>query len=140
MRLRTKLLFGRTDKGGHLKIREGELEAFCKLHPDKAVTIRLEVQATSPSARLTNYFFGYVVKEMRQAFFSQGEDIGEADTYEAIRRHCPHFWEEKREKGVWKWRAKEWEELDSTEAVDAIAWIQRWASTEFYWVIEDPQV
>ena len=139
MRVRTKILFGRTDKSGHLKIRNEELDAFCRLNPDKAVTIRLEAQATPPTTRLTNYFFGYVVKEMRQAFFSQGEDLSEAQTYDTIRSQCPHFLEEKRERGTWKTRAKEWEELDITEAVDAIAWVQRWASQEYCWIIEDPR-
>lgn len=139
MRLRTKILFGRTDKNGRLKIHEEELEAFCRLHPNKAIVVRLEAYATPPSTRLTNYFFGYVVKELRQALFVKGEDLSEAQTYDLIRSICPHFLEETREKGAWKTRAKEWEELDSTEAVDTIAWIQRWASEELYWIIEDPK-
>lgn len=139
MRLRNRTLFGRIDASGALKIPTAPLEDFCKSHPDRAVIVRLEVQTITPSQRLTNYFFGYVVKEMRQAFATQGNDYSEEQTYDAIRAQCPVFWEEKRENRSWKRRAKEWEDMDSAEAVEAIAWIQRWASSEFYWIIEDPK-
>ena len=86
---------------------------------------------------MTNFFFGYVVKEMRNAFESLGNDYTEEQTYNEIRRNCPLFFEEKRIKGVWRRREKEWEDLDCAEAVAAIEWIQRWASIEFKWVIED---
>lgn len=139
MRLRNKTLFGRIDERGVLKIPVEAMEDFCRLHPGRAVILRLEVQSVPPSQRLTNYFFGYIVKEMRQAFATTGNDYSEEQTYDQIRANCPLFWEEKRENSSWKRRAKEWEELDSSEAVEAIAWIQRWASTEFFWIIEDPR-
>lgn len=139
MRVRSKTLFGRIDAHGELKIHADALADFAKLHKGAAVKIRVEVVPNEPTERMTNYFFGYVVKEMRQALISVGNDFNEQETYDVIRKNCPVFFEEKRENGEWKRVAKEWEELDTAEAVEAIAWIQRWASTEFYWVIDDPR-
>ena len=139
MRLRRKTLWGRVGKNGAIEAHWNELEAFCRLHPNKAIVLRVEIQPTEPSEKLTNYWFGYVVKEMQRAMYESGYDYSEAQTYDAIRKNCPLFLEEKRENGVWKVRAKEWEELDIAEAVEVIAWTQRWASEEFYWIIDDPQ-
>lgn len=108
------------------------------MHKGRSLLVRLEVQSIEPTERMTNYFFGYVVKEMRNAYENLGESLTEAQTYDKIRSNCPVFLEEKREKGAWKTRGKEWEELSVEEAVEAIAWIQRWASMEFGWIIDDP--
>jgi hypothetical protein len=108
------------------------------MHKGRSLLVRLEVQSIEPTERMTNYFFGYVVKEMRNAYENLGESLTEAQTYDKIRANCPVFLEEKREKGEWKTRGKEWEELSVEEAVEAIAWIQRWASMEFGWIIDDP--
>lgn len=139
MRLRRKTLWGRIDKNGTPNVHWNELEDFCKLHPNKAIIVRVEVQATEPSEKLKNYWFGYVVKEMQRAFYDLGYNYSEARTYDEIRKNCPLFLEEKRENGEWKTRVKEWEELDVAEAVDIIAWTQRWASEEFFWIIDDPR-
>lgn len=139
MRVRSKTLFGRIDARGELKIHSDALTDFARLHKGAAVKIRVEIVPNEPTERLTNYFFGYVVKEMRQAFISVGNDFNEQETYDEIRKNCPVFFEEKRENGEWKRVEKEWEELDTAEAVEAIAWIQRWASTEMYWIIDDPK-
>lgn len=139
MRLRRKVLWGKIGKKGEMIVHWDEAEAFCRLHPDKNLIIRLEIQPTEPTEKLQNYWFGYVVKEMQRAMYESGEDLTEAQVYDRIRKNCPCFLEEKRENGVWKVRAKEWEELDSAEVVEAIAWVQRWASEEFYWIIDDPK-
>lgn len=137
MRLRTLILWTRIGERGGLKIPADRVARFSALHKGRSVLIRMEVQSIEPTERMTNYFFGYVVKEMRRAFDSIGESLTEEQTYNKIRENCPVFLEEKRENGSWKVRAKEWEELSVEEAVEAISWIQRWASMEFEWVIDD---
>lgn len=137
MRVRSKTIFGRIDAKGVLKI--SGLEDFCKLHPGNCVKIRADIMPLEPTERLTNYFFGYVVKEMRLAYESLGNDYTEEQTYEQIKSNCPVFFEEKRENGSWKREAKEWEDLDVSEAVEAIGWIHRWAAVEFNWIIDDPR-
>ena len=137
MRLRTLILWTRIGERGGLKIPADRVARFSTLHKGRSVLIRMEVQSIEPTERMTNYFFGYVVKEMRRAFDSIGESLTEEQTYNKIRENCPVFLEEKRENGSWKVRAKEWEELSVEEAVEAISWIQRWASMEFEWVIDD---
>ena len=139
MRVRTKIIFGRIDGKGVLKIHLDPLADLCKLHPNAAIKLRAEIVPMEPTERMTNFFFGYVVKEMRLAFDSVGCDYTDEQTYDQIRANCPMFFEEIRENGEWKRRAKEWEDLDIAEAVEAIAWIQRWAATEFQWIIDDPK-
>lgn len=139
MRLRTLTLWSRIGADGGLKIPTERVAKFSAMHPGKSVLVRVQVQPIEPTARMTNYFFGYVVKEMRNAYESLGESLTEAQTYDKIRKNCPLFLEEKRENGSWKVRAKEWEELSVEEAVEVISWVQRWASMEFQWVIDDAQ-
>lgn len=109
------------------------------MHKGRSILVRIEVQSIEPTERMTNFFFGYVVKEMRRAYESLGEMLTEQQTYDKIRENCPIFLEEKRENGSWRVRAKEWEELSIEEAVEAISWVQRWASENFQWVIDDAQ-
>lgn len=137
MRLRTLILWTRIGERGGLKIPADRVTQFASMHKGKSVLIRMEIQSIEPTERMTNYFFGYVVKEMRRAYDSLGESLTDEQTYNKIRENCPVFLEEKRENGAWKTRAKEWEELSIEEAVEAISWIQRWASMEFEWVIDD---
>ena len=135
MRVRHKTIFGRIDGKGELKM--PPTADFCVLHKGASVKITIDIMPLEPTERMTNFFFGYVVKEMRSAFESFGNDYTEEETYNEIRKNCPLFFEEKRVNGEWKRKAKEWEDLDTAEAVAAIEWIQRWASMEFKWVIED---
>ena len=139
MRLSSLTLWSRINADGELKIPVERLAKFSAMHPNKGVVIRIQVQSIEPTERMTNYFFGYVVKEMGRAYESIGESLTNAQVYDRIRQNCPVFLEEKREKGVWKARAKDWEELSIEEAVEAISWVQRWASIEFQWVIDDAQ-
>lgn len=137
MRLKSLILWTRIGDRGGLKIPTDRVTQFASMHKGRSLLIRMEVQSLEPTERMTNYFFGYVVKEMRWAFDSIGECLTDKETYDKIRWNCPLFLEEKRENGEWKTRAKEWEELSVEEAVEAISWIQRWASMEFQWVIDD---
>ena len=137
MRLRSLIVWARIGERGGLKIPD-RVSQFASMHKGRSVLIRVEVQSLEPTERMTNYFFGYVVKEMRRAYESIGECLSEQETYDRIRSNCPLFLEEKREKGEWKTRVMEWEDLSIEEAVEAISWIQRWASMEFQWIIDDP--
>lgn len=138
MRIRRITLWKRLGPKGELDLGEKAAD-FCRGHKGKPVLVRISVQSEEPSEKLTNYFFGYVVKELQRAMHENGEDLREAEVYDRIRTECPLFLEENRENGEWKVRAKEWEELDVAEAVEIVAWVQRWASENYYWVIEDPE-
>lgn len=137
MRVRSKTIFARIGDGGELNL--SALAPFLKLHRGSSVIVKVDVAPLEPTERMTNFFFGYVVKEMRLAYDSLGSDYTEEQTYDQIRANCPVFFEEIRENGEWKRKEKEWEDLDTAEAVEAIAWIQRWAATEFQWIIDDPR-
>lgn len=138
MRIRRKTLWGKIDKSGVLHFSLPELEDFCRNHPDKSCTIRVEILSKSPSERLTNYFFGYLVNEMQGAFYDNGEDYSKAQTYDEIRRRCPIFLEEKYDNG-WKARLKDWDELDVAECVEVVAWAQRYCAENLHKVISDPE-
>lgn len=139
MRIRKKTLWGTIDKSGVLHFASTELEDFCRGHSDKSCTIRVEILSKSPTERLTNYFFGYLVNEMQGAFYDNGEDYTKEQTYDEIRRRCPIFVEEKRENKGWKSRLKEWEELDVAECVEVVSWIQRYAAENLHKIISDPE-
>lgn len=139
MRVRRKTLWGKIDKKGELQAYMGEVEAFLKMHPDKNVLIRYEIQPISPSQKMTNYFFGYIVKTLQRAIYDADSSLTERQTYDLIRDNCPVFLEEKRENGEWKVRRKDWEELDSAEAVEAIAFIQQWAAENYYCILDDAE-
>lgn len=138
MRLKTLIIWTRIGERGGIKLPSDRISTFASMHKGKSLLVRYEVQSIEPTERMTNYFFGYVVKEMREAYESIGESLTNAQAYDKIRENCHVFLEEKRENGEWKVRVKEWEELSVEEAVEAIAWVQRWASIEFNWVIDDP--
>lgn len=138
MRIRRITFWRRIGIDGNLYLGE-RLAEFCAMYKGKPAIVRVSVQSEEPSEKLTNYFFGYVVKELQRAMHENGEDMREAQVYDRIRTECPLFLEEKRENGKWKTRAKEWEELDVAEAVEVVAWVQRWASENYFWIIDDPE-
>lgn len=137
MRVRKKTLWGKIDSKGELGMRWAELEEFCKLHPNCNIILRAEIQSKEPSKKMKAYFFGYVLQEMQRAMYENGEDLTEQGVYDKIRRECPVFCEEIREEGKWKVRVREWEELDTAEAVEAIAWVQRYGAENYYTIIND---
>lgn len=139
MRLNKLILWSRIGERGGLSLPRDRIAQFSSMHKGRSILVRIEVQSIEPTERMTNFFFGYVVKEMRRAYESLGEMLTEQQTYDKIRENCPIFLEEKRENGSWRVRAKEWEELSIEEAVEAISWVQRWASENFQWVIDDAQ-
>ena len=139
MRIRSKVLTGRIDPNGNANLNWAGMEDFFHLHRGEGVIVRVCLVPKEPSERLTNYFFGYVVKEMRNAYYEVGYEFSDSQAYDEIRKVCPMFFEEIRENGKWIRRAKEWEELDISEAVNAVAWIQRYASENLHYIIEDPQ-
>lgn len=138
MRVRRITLWRRIGRKGEFSLGE-KAEEFFRLHADSPVLVRIEIQPAEPTERLSNYFFGYVVKTLQRAIYEGGENVTESQVYDRIRRECPLFLEEKREKGRWKTRAKEWEELDVAEAVEIVAWVQQWAAENFYCIIDDPE-
>lgn len=138
MRIRSKTIFTRINKNGELSPFTLDVLEFLRLHANKNVIIRIDLQPTTPSERLTNFFFGYIVREMQNAVMEQGEHLSKEGTYNFIRKNCPLFLKEERKNGEWKVMLKEWEELDSAEAVEVIAWIQQWASENFGIILDDP--
>ena len=138
MRVRRKTIWGKINSNGELEVRLADLDEFCRMHPNRNIIIRAEVQSIEPSGKLKAYFFGYVIKEVQRAFYDAGEDCTEEQTYNRIRAVCPLFLSEERVEGKWKVRMREWEELDSAEAVEVVAWIQRYMAENYYTILNDP--
>lgn len=109
------------------------------MHKGRAVIIRAEILPVEPSEKLTNYVFGYLVPEVQQIFHDNGLDFNKRETFSALCHYAPVLQDETYENGKWKVRHKEWEELDSAEAVEFVAWAQRWIAENFYCVLDDPQ-
>lgn len=140
MRVRRKTLWAKINAKGEPKVAWQEFEYFCRLHPNRNIIVRVEVQSIEPSPKIKAYFFGYVVKELQRAMYDNGEDLTEEQVYNKVRRECPMFvHEERTEQGEWKVRLREWEELDSAEAVEVVSWVHRYAAENYYLILSDPQ-
>lgn len=139
MRVRRKTIWGHTNSNGELSFQGAELAEFCRLHPNRSIIIRAEVQSKEPSDKLKGYFFGYLIKELQRGLYDNGECLSEQETYNKIRSACPLFVAEERDGEKWKVRRREWEELDQAEAVEVIGWIHRWASENLYLVLDEPK-
>lgn len=125
MRVRRKVAIGQIDKKGNLDFYKGELEAFCKMHPNSAVTIEVKILPKNPSDKLTNYYYGYVVKEMASAIYESGERMTDEEVDAFLKANCPL-------------RVDKFELLDSAEQVEFVAWLQQWAAENYYKIIDDP--
>lgn len=140
MRVRKKAVIGRIDDRGEIQAHWQTIKDFCSMHKGRAVIVRAEIQPIEPSESLTNYVFGYLIPEVQQVFHDNGLDFTKRETYQALCNYCPRMQDETYEgNGQWKVRLKEWEELDSAEAVAFIEWTQRWCAENFYYVLEDPK-
>lgn len=138
MRLRRKTIIGKIDSKGSLSAPWGVLEDFCKMHKDRGVIIRAEILSQEPSERVTNYYFGYIVEEMRDAIMqTYGERLSKAQTDQWIREKCPLFYKEERKDGEWRMTLKEWEELDSAEANEVFEWVFQYASENLNLILDD---
>ena len=138
MRLTRKTVYGRIDNEGKLSCFMGELEQFAKLHPDRGVIIRVEVQPKEPTDRTRNYYYGYCVPEMQSAMLENGERYTKAQVDYIIRSACPLFFDEQWENGKYKYRIKEWDELDQAETNEFIEWLYQWAAENYSKILESP--
>lgn len=139
MRVRRKTITGRFNSKGALEAPWDMVEAFGMLHRDQGVIVRFEIVPKEPSERLANFVFGYVIPELQGMFHDNGEDYTKEQTYNRIRELCPVFLEETYTQEGWKRRVKSWEELDSAEAVEFVAWVQRWCAENYSFYIADPE-
>lgn len=139
MRVRRKTIWGTTNSSGELTFQSAELTEFCRLHPNRSIIIRAEVQSKEPSDKLKGYFFGYLIKELQRGLYDNGECLSEQETYNRVRNACPLFQVEERIEGGWKVRRREWEELDQAEAVEVIGWVHQWASENLFLILDDPK-
>ena len=139
MRVRNKTIIGRVDSNGELSAPFDALRTFFALHKDGRVIIRAELMPREPSERLTNYVFGYLVPEVRNAYYESGVEYTKQETFDELRRNCPIFVEETQDGGKYKARLREWGEVDSAEAVEFVAWAQRYASENLGLILDDPQ-
>ena len=96
MRVRRKTIWGKINSNGELEVRLADLDEFCRMHPNRSIILRAEIQSKEPSSKLKAYFFGYVIKEVQRAFYDAGEDYTEEQTYNRIRAVCPLFLSEER--------------------------------------------
>lgn len=138
MRLVRKTLYGKTDSQGKLRCFFGELEEFCKLHPNRGIIIRAEIQPIEPSERTKNYYYGYCISEMQGVMLLSGERLTREQVDAELRKNCPICYEEKREGGKWKVRVKEFDELDQAEANEYIEWLYQYAAENYNKILENP--
>lgn len=131
-------MVGRIGERGEIQCSWDMLQDFCSSHKGKPVILRLEIQPSEPSERTRNYFFGYIIPELRNAFMEQGEHLTKEETYNKIRMLCPLFAEEKRENGQWRKTYKEFEQLDQCEANEVIDWLFQWSAENLYKILDNP--
>lgn len=131
-------MYGRIGNRGEHPTITLDAQEFFRLHSGKSVIVRYELQPTEPTEKLTNYFFGYVVKEIQNAMIAEGTHCSKEWAYDFIRENCPLFYIEERVDGKWKRTLKEWEDLDVAEAVEVIAYIQQYCAENLDIIIDDP--
>lgn len=139
MRIRNKAIVGRIGDDGELIANWPVMAEFLAMHKGKAVILRAELQPKEASEKTKNYFFGYIVPEMRNAYLENGEHLTKSETYDRIRNACPLFIKEERVNGEWRRRLMEWEELDQCECNEVIDFIVQYAAENFYKILDLPQ-
>lgn len=140
MRLRRKTIVGKINSKGELNAPWQVLTDFCSMHKDRGIILRAEILSTEPSEKTKNYFFGYIINELREILWqTYGERYTKEQTYDWIRKQCPLFLHEERENGEWRVRLKEFEELDSAEAVEVVDWIMQYVAENFNEILEEPK-
>lgn len=138
MRIRSKSLVGRVGENGEIIARWDAMTEFLSLHKGKVVILRAELQPKEATEKTTNYFFGYIIPELKNAFMENGEHLTKKETYDRLRALCPLFYREERVNGEWKQRLTEWEELDQAECNEIIDWTIQWAAENLYKVLDPP--
>lgn len=138
MRVRNKTLMGRIGENGELNLHWDALKEFLSSHKGKVAIVRVELVAVEPTEKTRNYFFGYIIPELKNAFMENGEHLTKEETYNKIRGLCPLFIREDRVEGKWKRRIVEFEELDQAEANEAIDWIIQFAAENLYTPLDPP--
>lgn len=139
MRVRSKTIVGRIGPRGELNAPWDVMAEFLSLHKGKAVILRAEIQPVEATEKTRNYFFGYVLPEIQNAFMEQGEHLTKAQTYDRLRDWCPLFHEEKRENGKWRDHVKEFEELDQAQVNEVIDWLFQFSAENLNLILDNPQ-
>lgn len=116
----------------------GALTDFLLMHRGKVVILRVELQPKEATEKTKNYFFGYIIPELRNAFMENGEHLTKEQTYNRLRELCPLFIHEERVNGEWKRRLMEWEELDQAECNEIIDWTIQWVAENLFFVLDPP--
>jgi hypothetical protein len=138
MRVRNKTLMGRIGENGELNLHWDALKEFLSSHKGKVAIVRVELMAVEPTEKTRNYFFGYIIPELKNAFMENGEHLTKEETYNKIRGLCPLFIREDRVEGKWKRRIVEFEELDQAECNEIIDWTIQWAAENLFFVLDPP--
>lgn len=140
MRLRTKTLVGRISERGEIQAHWDALNEFLLMHKGSVAILRVEIQPKESSEKTKNYFFGYCIPEMQQAYQQEyGEWLSKEQTYDTLRSVCPLFLKEERVNGVWRKHLREFEELDQSEMNEVIEWLYHYAAENFYKILDYPQ-
>lgn len=138
MRLRRKTIIGRVNDDGELIAPWNALNDFLSMHKGRGVVLRAEIMSKEPSEKTKAYFWGYIIPEVKEALMQvYGERYTKAQTYDWLRKQCPLFIEETREKGEWRVRIKEFEELDPSEANEVIDWTIQFCAENLELIIQD---
>lgn len=138
MRLRKKAIVGRINSQGEIQAPWSVLYDFASMHKGDSVAIRCEILPKTPSDKVKAYYFGYILSEIQQALWqTYGERFTKEETDEWIRKQCPLCIEETRDKGKWKVRVKEFEDLDPCEANELIEWLFQFSIENLNLVLDD---
>ena len=138
MRVVRKTLYGKTDSKGNLHCFFGELEEFCKLHPNRGIILRAEIQPIEPTERTKNYYYGYCVPEMQAAMLMSGERLTREQVDAELRKNCPICLEERMDQGHWHCRVKELDEMDQAEVNEFIEWLYQYAAENYNKILDSP--
>lgn len=141
MRTHERVIAGRTDSQGRLRVSMDELKAFTALHPNKRVILTLKVYQPGTSAALRGYYYNYVVKAVTDGFWETGERLTYEQTEKRLRELSPitHRRVVDEETGEYRKFLRGIEDLDNSELIEHIDIIKQFAAEELSVYIEDPR-
>ena len=139
MRVRSKLLWGKIDAFGELRISKEEIAEFCRLHPGRSVAVRLDIVPKEASEATSCYYYGYLLHTVQGIFLEAGERMTKAQIDAYLRSLCPICYEEKWENGELKSRVREYEEMDQAEINEYIEYLYQYFAENYQCVLESPR-
>lgn len=139
MRIQKKVLTKRISSDGELHLDCVELKEFARLHPNRAVVVRVELLPVEPSKKSFAYYWKVVVPTMQQGFYDKGYVLTLEQTEKVLRQISPCMQDDKWENGKLSKRTKELDEVDASELNEMIEYLKIYASENLDTYIEEPE-